>query len=754
MIKPEKSVAKPSRTSKRAKPVETGGGAEFDAAARPSDPKEVARIHQLRAQLEEANHAYYTLASPVMPDMEFDRLLRELAELEERNPGAFDPNSPTLRVGGAPIDGFVTRAHARPMMSIDNAYSREELVAWHARVTKSVANAGGLFAASNAGPELVCDPKIDGVAVSIRYERGVFVHALTRGDGVKGDDVSHAVRTIKKLPLKLRGRVPDVLEVRGEVYMPLAEFERVNEERANQNLELLVNPRNATAGTIKNLDPSVAASRNLGLIVHGRGEISDDSLGSSHAELMESLGILRLPVNTDAVVVRGIDEAWKAIEAFGVRRGEMPYATDGMVVRVSDFALQETMGVTSKSPRWIIAYKYPAERKTTRLLKVEHQVGKTGRITPRAELEPVFVGGTTVRHATLHNYGLVRKKDIRIGDMVEIEKAGEVIPYIIGVVESERPRGAKPVLPPESCPKCGGPVEMEPAEAEDDPTLETSRACVNPECPAQVYEKLVWFAGRKQMDIDGLGEMSIEQIRDAGVPLDSFADIFRLHEHREAILEIDRMGERKVDNLLAGIEASKSRGMARLLSGMGITHVGETTGKLLARAFPSIDALLNARVEELMPQAVRNMTQNKLKNHGYTPTARTYETGLGEQTAPAVHAYFQSPQARKTFGDLRALGVSLDSLDYRDPAEQPAKIDSPFAGKTIVLTGTLERYERGELKAILENLGARVSGSVSSKTDLVIAGESAGSKLDKARELGVEVWDEETLIRNLDTPRG
>ncbi|MFN0134252.1 MAG: NAD-dependent DNA ligase LigA, partial [Phycisphaerales bacterium] len=448
----------------------------------------------------------------------------------------------------------------------------------------------------------------------------------------------------------------------------------------------------------------------------------------------------------------------------------LDYATDGMVIRVDDFAQQARLGTTSKSPRWVIAYKYPAERKLTILNDVEHQVGKTGRITPRASLQPVLVAGTTVRHATLHNYGQIAKKDIRLGDTVEIEKAGEIIPYVLGVVLDKRPRGAKPITPPDICPECGGPVEVDPPESADSPSLETSRVCVNPECPAQIREKLIWFAGRKQMDIEGLGEKTVDQIRatslpaddprrgsaELGIPADAepiplahFGDVFRLAQYRDRLIALDRMGEKKVDNLLAGIEDAKSRGLARVLAGMGIRHVGDTTAKLLARRYQSLDALLDASVRDLMPNAKLSEADAARLSIPRDPPGGQ-ETGLGKDTAPIVHAYLHSKVAAKTFADLRAFGVDLSSKDFR-PADAPAT--GPFVGKTIVLTGTLEHFERESLKALLESLGAKVSGSVSSKTSLVIAGESAGSKLDKARELGIDIWNEPQLLHNLPPDR-
>lgn len=753
---------------------------------RASDSPDHARIAELRTLLDRANRAYYVDAQPIMSDAEFDALLRELASLEAKHPELDSEDSPTKRVGGTPIDGFTQVRHALPMLSIDNTYDEAGLREWFGRIERGSVERSSegarqrnrekdrgpdLFAASTpphpdspprslaASLTLFADPKIDGVAISLRYERGRLVRAITRGDGTTGDDVTHAARAIRAIPLILapdergareRPEIPDVLEIRGEVYMPNTAFEALNAQREASGDELFLNPRNTTAGTLKNLDPALVAARKISFCAHGRGECSDASFADSHARFIEQIHALGVPTNSHARVCAGIDEAIAAIGAFEKTRRTLDYATDGMVVRVDDFTLQQRLGTTSKSPRWIVAYKYPPERTTTVMLHVEHQVGKTGKITPRATMKPVLLAGSVVKHATLHNYGQIVKKDIRLGDTVEIEKAGEIIPYVVGVVHANRPKDSTPIIPPSACPVCAGPLEVEPIEAEGDPGLETQRWCVNPECPAQVREKFVWFAGRKQMDIDGLGEKTIDQIRASSppIPLNTFADIFRLHEHREALLAIDRMGAKKVDNLLAGIEAAKGRGLARVLGAMGIRHVGDTTGKLLARRYKDLDALLAADVRDLMPNTKLSVSEAAHLGIGREPPGGQ-ETGLGKDTAPAVHAYLHSPAAKRTFDELRAVGVDLTSKDFR--AASP-EIPSIFAGKTVVLTGTLKAFDRQSLTEKLEAMGAKVSGSVSSKTNLVIAGESAGSKLDKARELGVEVWDEAALLAKLPGP--
>lgn len=746
----QEAVADPGPPQSRYDPPVT------PANKRASDSAEQ-RILELREILERANRAYYVDASPIMSDPEFDRRLKELEALEREHPEFDDPNSPTHRVGGEPIEGFRTLPHAVPMLSIDNTYNEGEVRAWFDRVMKG-AGSGGLF--DSESPTIVCDPKIDGLAVSLRYENGTLAYALTRGDGVKGDDVTHAARVIRAIPLKLniaKGKAPRVLEVRGEVYLPLKEFERINKEREEAGDELYMNPRNAAAGTIKNLDPKLIAARRLGFVAHGRGEMDDD-FARGHVDFMRCCKEMGLPISSAIVECRSVEEVLAAIADFDKKRHTLPYATDGMVVRVDSYALQAKLGLTAKSPRWAIAYKYPAERKTTVLIDVHHQVGKTGKITPRAVMEPVVLAGTTVRHATLHNYGRIldaateedgERTDIRINDTVYVEKAGEVIPQVMGVVLAKRPRGAKKIVPPEKCPECSGPVEIEPPEGEENPKLETARRCVNPECPAQVREKLIWFAGRRQMDIEGLGEKTIDLIRASGsIPLESFADVFRLAKYRDQLVELDRMGEKKVETLLAGIEDAKSRGLSRVLAGMGIRHVGDVTAKLLARRYKDLEALHAASVRELMPNAKLSKELAKKLGVEADPPGGP-ETGLGAETAPIVHAYLHSKVAKHTFAELAKAGVDLSSKDYRSPDAKPTREAKAFAGKTMVITGTLERYEREELKELVESLGAKASGSVSSKTDVVIVGEKAGSKLDKARELGIETWDEARLIREL-----
>jgi DNA ligase (NAD+) len=713
----------------------------------PKPPPDIAaRVKALRELLDRASRAYYVDNAPFLSDQEFDEKLEELAALERDHPALDDPSSPTHRVGGEPINGFRTVAHAVPMMSIDNTYSDAEVRAWVARCAKALgvnepgAGATGLFPsmadeAGAAGAPLqplrfACDPKIDGVAISLRYEGGILTKALTRGDGVKGDDVLHNIKTVRAIPLALNtAHPPEVLEVRGEVYIPIKEFARINENREAEGEEPFMNPRNACAGTLKQLDSRITAERRLGFVAHGRGECIPDGVDETYSGFLERLRGFGLPTNATTLCDTA-DAILRAIAEFRSTIPSRPYMVDGMVIRIDSFAQQRSLGVTSKSPRWAIAYKYPAERKTTTLLRVEAQVGKTGKITPRAVMEPVLLAGTVVQHATLHNWGMVRAKDLREGDTVVVEKAGEIIPQVIEALKEKRPRGATAITAPDLCPECRGPTEVEPDESARDTETETVRRCINPECPAQVREKLIWFTGRKQMDIDGLGEKTIDQIRATGdIPLSSFADIFRLPGHRARLIELERMGEKKVENLIAGVEAAKDRPLARVLGSLGIRHVGSSNGKLLARRFASLEDLLGAAAADL--EAIE---------------------GFGPIRAEVVSRYLHSEAGKHTFEELRRAGLTFPNPDHRPVAASgvvAADPASPFAGKTIVLTGTLDSFEREDLKERLERLGAKVTGSVSKKTTLVIAGKEAGSKLEKATELGIEVWDEQRLLQAL-----
>ncbi len=723
-------------------------------------PTPAERILHLRRDIERHNRLYYTEAKPEISDQQFDMLLKELEALEAVHPDLITLDSPTQRVGGEPIEGFRTVPHARPMFSIDNTYAEGDLRAWHQRVLKN------LDRQAIGDIDYVLEPKIDGIAVSLRYEQGKLALALTRGDGTKGDDITHNVRTISSVPLSLNPQspgtpgtpVPGVLEVRGEIFMPAAEFERINKLREKQGEELFANPRNSTAGILKKLDPKYVAKHKLAFYAHGRGEVEPDDC-ATYSQFMAMVRSLGLPVNPLTKKCQGIEAVWQAIVDLDTHRHTLPYGTDGAVVKVDRLDWQHELGFRSKSPRWCIAYKYAPEQAETKLNAITWQVGKGGTLTPVAELEPVFLAGTTVKRASLHNIDEIHAKDIRVGDTVVIEKAGEIIPQVVGVagagvgcrvsgvgdgltplplregqgegrpttlfdadnhaVDATFPqplpkREGSQTVAPTHCPSCNEPVIREEGEA--------AIRCVNPQCPAQIRERLIWFAGRDQMDIEGLGESTVIQLADAGL-LNSFGDIFKLSQHREAILKLDRMGQRKVDNLLAGIEEAKQRGLARVLAAVGIRHIGVGGSRQLAGHFGDIDKLAAASVAEL--EQVED---------------------VGAITAESVHHFFQSDVGKQVVADLKAAGVKLDAPIK---AQITPPVGSPFAGKTIVITGTLANWGRKELTDKLIELGAKVSGSVSKKTAFVIAGEEAGGKLDKAKELGVEVWDEAKLLTAL-----
>ena len=666
------------------------------------------RVAALRELLERANRAYYVDADPIMSDLDFDARLEELEALETARPELADPDSPTRRVGGEPVSGFESATHAVPMTSIDNTYSVEDLEAWHERVLKGLAD----LEVEAVG--LVCDPKIDGVAISLRYEAGLLVSATTRGDGTTGDVITGNVRAMRSIPIRLAvDDPPAVVEIRGEIVMPNDSFERVNAEREAAGEPLFANARNSTAGTLKSLDPKVTASRGLRFIAHGRGETIGLEI-ETYSGFLERIRSWGVPANAHSKAFTSIDEVVGRVEAFQEERAGLAYGVDGMVIRVDRFDLQAELGATAKAPRWAIAFKYPAEQATTTLLEVEWQVGKGGTLTPRATMEPVHVAGTTVRHATLHNIEEIRRKDLRIGDRVIIEKAGEIIPQVVAAIVGERRGEEREIEVPVACPACGGGVEQE------GPKL----FCIGPECSAQFREKLKWFVGRDQMDVDGLGEKLVDQLVDADL-VHHFADLFRLE--RDDLLGLERMGEKSADNLLAGLEVARSRGLSRVLAGMGIRHIGASAAKVLARGFPDADALMEASIETL----------EELPD-------------FGEITARSLHEHLAADSTRDAFRRLSDAGVSLASELHRDPEDDDATVvESPFAGKTIVITGTFEAFGRKELAERLEGLGATVTGSVSKKTDLVVAGEKAGSKLKKAADLGIETWDEARLLSGL-----
>ncbi len=657
-------------------------------------PPVVEKAAELRTKLEHHSRLYYIEARTEISDLEFDALLRELQELEAEYPALRTPDSPTQRVGGAPIEGFVTVEHAVPMLSIDNTYSAEEVRAFDERVRKALP--------PGARPAYVVELKIDGVAVSLRYEKGRYVRAATRGDGQRGDDVTANVGTIKTLPLRLTGNPPAVLEVRGEVYMRHAELERINAEREAEGEPPLANPRNTTAGTLKQLDPKVTARRRLDIAVYDIAPLEGVEL-SSHAETLRQLEAYGFPVNPFYQRCDSIDEVLALCEAWDSKRNTLEFEIDGLVVKVDDAAQRRALGATSKSPRWVIAYKFPAQVARTVVRAITVQVGKSGALTPVAEMEPVHLAGTVVRRATLHNFEDLARKDIRVGDTVEIQKAGEIIPQVLRHVPEARPAHTKPFAPPTACPACGGTVRQDPEGV--------FLRCLNVACPAQVKERLRHFASRGAMDIEGLGPALIEQLVDAGL-VNTPADLYTLRAAPLAGLE--RLGPKSAQNLVSAIETSKQRPLHRLIHGLNIRHVGAHTAELLAAQFGAMDRLMAATPEELctVPE-------------------------VGEAVAESLRDFFDNAANRVLLDALREHGLNFTA------ARAAATGPKPFAGKTLVVTGTLRGYTRESIQERIKELGGRAASSVSAKTDYLLAGEDAGSKLTKARDLGVRVLTEE-----------
>jgi DNA ligase (NAD+) len=663
----------------------------------PPSPKQ--RIDQLRADLDRHNYLYYQ-GRPVITDIQFDKLMKELIELEIAHPEFDSPTSPTKRVGGQPIEGFITVEHAVPMMSIDNTYDEAEVRAFDERVQKNL---------DGEKPQYVLEPKVDGVAATLRYEKGILTLAATRGDGKRGDDITAQARTIRSIPLHLHEtpKPPAILEVRGEIFMPTDAFLELNAQRKSAGEEIFKNPRNLTTGTLKQLDPKITAERKLRFVAHGLGEVQPLPT-DSYWEWIELLRKWHLPVGEHVKFAKNIDEAIKTIESFASLRGNLAYQTDGMVVKVDSFRQRDILGATSKAPRWVIAFKYAAEQMQTVLLSVDWQVGKNGTLTPVARMEPVFLAGTTVSNATLHNLDQIRKLDIHLGDTIVIEKAGEVIPYVRQAVPEKRKKGAKPIEPPKKCPSCGSPVEKEP----DGPYIR----CVNPDCPAQLRERLKWFVGRNQMDIENVGEALLDQLLDAGL-IKSFADLYQLK--KEQLLELERMGEKSAQNVIDSIQGSRTASLDRLLAGLGIRHVGNRSAYILATNFGSLDALSAATVEEL--SAVHE---------------------IGEVIAETVHQFFHNAAGKHVVQELKSVGIN-------PKMEKPPAGDQPLSGLTFVVTGTLPTMQRSEIEELIVKKGGKVSGSVSKKTSFVIAGESPGSKLTKAKELGIPIIDEAEFLKKI-----
>jgi DNA ligase (NAD+) len=658
------------------------------------------RVEELRDQINYHAYRYYVLDDPEISDAEYDELVRELRELEERYPELVTPDSPTQRVGVTPADLFAPVEHRAPMLSLDNAFSPEELKAWATRVEKALGEP----------VTYACELKIDGVAVALTYEHGRLVRGATRGDGRVGEDITANVRTVRTVPPRLLVKDPPaVLEVRGEIYLPVRAFEELNEELTAAGGRPFANPRNAAAGSLRQKDPKVTASRPLALWVHSFGYAEGIEF-TSHSGFLAWCREAGLPVPPTSETRPDLDGVLDYVGYWQEHRHDVDWEIDGVVVKVDSIAQQRELGATSHAPRWAIAYKFPPEERTTLLRRIDVHTGRTGKVTPFAVLEPVVVGGVTVTYATLHNEDEVRRKDVREGDTVIVRRAGDVIPEIVGPVLSKRPKGAKPWRFPETCPSCGTRLVR--------PEGEADWRCPNTACPSRNVEWLFSFASRGAMDIEGLGYMTILQLLERGLVKDP-GDIYRLTA--EDLAGLEGFAEKSIANLLEAIERSKDRPLWRLLVGLNIRHVGEHVAQVLARAFGSIDALARASVEEI--DAVPE---------------------IGPAIARSVYEWFHDPANLALLEKLRAAGVRMAEEAPAGPVEE-----GPLAGKTVVLTGTLPSLSREEATRLAQEAGARVASSVSRKTDFVVAGENPGSKLARALELGVEVIDEEEFLRRI-----
>ena len=655
------------------------------------------RIDSLRTEIVEHNQRYYQDATPTITDQEYDALYRELADLEAAFPDLLTPDSPTQRVGGTPLDEFTQIRHRVPMLSLDNTYSEEEVAEFYRRVQKAL---------PARDVPVVIEPKIDGVAVSLFYENGALQYAATRGDGVQGDDVTQNARTIRTIPHRLRGSTPEKLEVRGEVFMPRSGFDKFNAARGAAGEPLFANPRNATAGSLKQLGPAVVAKRPLAFIAHSFGLLEGGATElHSQSEMFRLLTACGLKVSEKLWRENTVEGIIKAIHELDAARHGFEYETDGAVVKVDDFAQRSRLGLTSKSPRWAMAYKYQAERAETRLLDIQIQIGRTGVLTPVAILEPVSVSGTTVARATLHNAEEIARKDVRIGDTVAIEKRGEIIPAVVLVRTDLRTGTEQPFQMPSECPSCGAPVAQDP----DGVALR----CQNVACPAQVRRRLQHFASRGAMDIEGLGEAMVDQLVTHGL-VNAIPDVYDLRV--EPLMKLERMGEKSARNLVEGIEASKKQPLWKLLFGLGILHVGATGARALAVRFKTVDGIRDAKEDEI-----------------------TRVPDIGGVVGASVYEFFNNPANQANLERLRTAGLNFGERDPAAPANTGG--GSEIAGKRWVLTGTLSQPREEITEMILEK-GGKVSGSLSNKTDYLLAGAEAGSKLEKARSLGVKVVDE------------
>ncbi|MCW8193545.1 NAD-dependent DNA ligase LigA [Proteobacteria bacterium 005FR1] len=667
-------------------------------------------IAELREQINDHNYRYYVLDAPDIPDVEYDRLMNELKRLEAEHPALIVPDSPTQRVGAAPLSAFSTVKHEMPMLSLDNAFSDEEIADFNRRLSERLKSTEDI--------EFACEPKLDGIAISLLYEDGVFVRGATRGDGETGEDISQNVRTIPSVPLRLRGKgFPATLEVRGEVYMPKASFNSLNEYARKHDQKTFMNPRNAAAGSLRQLDSRITANRRLEFCAYGVGLVREGNLPDRHSEILRRLQQWGVRISDKLAVVKnlaGCLEYYKDLEQV---RADLEYDIDGIVYKVNRIDLQRQLGFVSRAPRWAIARKFPAQEEMTRLINVEFQVGRTGAVTPVARLEPVFVGGVTVSNATLHNQDEINRLGVQIGDTVIVRRAGDVIPQIVSVVMSKRPAETIQIVFPSDCPVCGSPVEAMPGEA-------VARCTGGLVCEAQRKEAIRHFASRRAMDIDGLGDKLVEQLVDQSL-VHSVADIYRLDA--ETLAGLERMGKKSAEKLVKAIESSKSTTLPRFLYALGIREVGETTARNLAAEFGNLDDLMKADQGRL--QQVKD---------------------IGPVVAHFVEEFFQQSETREGIRSLQNAGVHWDEFT---PGENTAgEGDQPLAGLTYVITGTLESMSRDDAKEKLQQLGATVAGSVSKKTHAVVAGPGAGSKLARAEQLGITILNEKDFLALLEKP--
>lgn len=654
------------------------------------------RILELRSLLDHYAYEYYVLDHPSVPDAEYDQKYIELVKLEDEYPEYRDPNSITQRVGGIVLDSFEKVTHKQRMLSLGNAFSLEDLQAFDERVKNAVGKVN-----------YVVELKMDGLAISLHYHNGRFMQAVTRGDGLVGEDVTNNVRTIGSIPMHID--YDGDLEVRGEVFMPKKSFEELNEKRVENGEEEFANPRNAAAGSIRQLDSSIAAKRKLDAYLYYFEGAYENGI-KTHEEALETMSNLHLKVNPTRKVCQTIQEVWNFIQEMSEKRTSLPYEIDGMVIKVNDLSAWNTLGTTVKAPRYAIAYKFPAEEVVTELLDIVVTVGRTGRITPNAVLAPVRVAGTTVSAAQLHNEDMIKEKDIRIHDAVVVRKAGDIIPEVVRPIVEKR-NGTQTVFEfPKTCPICGSVLVRFPDEA--------AHYCINQDCPARVVESIIHFASRDAMDIDTLGDKKVEIFHKYGL-LNSIEDIYRLKEHKNEILEMEGFKDKSYQKLIDAIEKSKENPLEDLIYGLGIRQVGKKAAKILAKHFLTMDALMNAKLSDLVV----------IKD-------------IGEITSQSIIAFFKEPKNIMLIDQLKAFGLCMET-------EKEEIKESMFTGKTVVLTGTLQQMTRNEAKAILESLGANVSGSVSKKTDYVIYGESAGSKLTKAQALGVATMDEQSFLQEV-----